>query len=849
MDNLGEKIHIFETDVYIPQESADAFRVESGKVTIYVAPLKKDGSTDRRIKLCEAETGVVIPAFVYRDADYKQWRLLITASEEADICKMPGMSTSPLKKRFLKRIGIYNEQEGFENTILEYYRKETLKDNIFINRGEKNKSGIRADSYDVIKNTFGSDEERIQGSNALYRTVAFACQRANLPILSQDKIEAMFGKEFLLQNIAAASGFAYREVVLDQDWYKKDCGTIIGSIEGRPVSCVPRGQNKYYIYYGETGKKEKLTAAIAASIHPKAFSISRALPSKKIEKSELFNFARHSIRSTDLIWAAVLGLAGALIGILIPTLNQKIYDDYIPLGNYSQLIQLCTIIATFMIGNLFFDIVKKLSEFRISSRVGYDLQNAVYFRVFRLPESFLRNQESADIAQRIASIPQISKQYIDTIIVSGFGAIFALLYLYKMFKYAKKLVWFALLILVIYAAIVFFVARMTTKHSTNIEKGKGIASGKLYQLLNGVDKLRMAGAEERAVYQYLLPFSDIQVEERKKNRYTAIISMLSGSAATIFSMVFYFLIIKKKLDLSTGNFMAFNAAFGSFSAAILKLLEGCIDLYQLKPMITRLRPLFETAEEGSIEDEVVGELEGSVSLRDVQFSYEQDGPKVLNGIDLEIKKGEYIGIVGSSGCGKSTLLKLLLGFEAPDVGQVCYDGRDIRNLNKRELRKNLGVVLQNGQLIAGSIMENITITAPKASMADVKAVVEAVGLKRDIEQMPMGIHTMLSESSGTISGGQKQRILIARAIINKPSILIMDEATSALDNLTQAQVSNSLDKMNVTRIVVAHRLSTIKNCDRIIVLDKGRIVEEGNYEQLMSMGGLFCQLARRQTVD
>lgn len=849
MDNLGEIIHIFETDVYIPQESADAFRVESGKVTVYVAPLKKDGSPDRRIKLCEVEAGVLIPAFIYRDADYRQWHLLITASEEADICKMPGMSTGPLKKRFLKRIGIYNEQENFENTILEYYRKETLKDNIFINRGEKNKSGVRADSYDVIKKTFATDEERIQGSNILYKAVAFACHSSKLPILSQSKIEAMFGREFLLQNIAAASGFAYRDVVLDQDWYKKDCGTIIGNIDGQPVSCVPRGQNKYYIYYGETGKKQKLTAAVAAKVNPKAYSISRALPSKAVNRKEIFNFAFRSIRKSDLVWVTILALVGALIGILIPTLNQKIYDDYIPLGNYSQLIQLCAVIATFMMGNLFFDIVKKLSEFRISSRVGYDLQNAIYFRMFRLPESFLRNQESADLAQRIASIPQIAKEYTDTVLVSGLGAVFALLYLYKMFKYAKKLVWFALLILVIYAAILFIFARSTTKHSTKIEEKKGIASGKLYQLLSGVDKLRMAGAEERAVFQYLLPFSDIQIEEGKKNRYTAIISMLSGSATTIFSMVFYFLIVKKKLDLSTGNFMAFNSAFGSFSAAVLQLLAGCISLYQLKPMLTRLQPLFNTAEEGQIEDEMVGNLEGSVSLRDIQFSYAQDGPKILKGINLEIRKGEYIGIVGSSGCGKSTLLKLLLGFESPDVGQVCYDGRDIRNLNKRELRKNLGVVLQNGQLIAGSIMENITITAPKATMADVKAVVEAVGLKHDIDQMPMGLHTMLSEGSGTISGGQKQRILIARAIINKPSILIMDEATSALDNLTQAQVSSSLDEMNVTRIVVAHRLSTIKNCDRIIVLDKGKIVEEGNYEQLMALGGLFCQLAKRQTVD
>ena len=204
--------------------------------------------------------------------------------------------------------------------------------------------------------------------------------------------------------------------------------------------------------------------------------------------------------------------------------------------------------------------------------------------------------------------------------------------------------------------------------------------------------------------------------------------------------------------------------------------------------------------------------------------------------------------MGASGSGKSTLLKLLLGFEKPDEGRVCYDGKDLRQLDKREVRKQLGVVLQNGRLIAGSIYENITITAPHATMEEVKAVIEAVGLKDDIAHMPMGVHTVLSESSGTISGGQRQRILIARAIINRPAVLIFDEATSALDNVTQAAVCESLERMNVTRIVVAHRLSTVRNCDRILVLDNGKIAEEGSYESLMAKNGLFRQFASRQTI-
>ena len=271
-----------------------------------------------------------------------------------------------------------------------------------------------------------------------------------------------------------------------------------------------------------------------------------------------------------------------------------------------------------------------------------------------------------------------------------------------------------------------------------------------------------------------------------------------------------------------------------------------MSIFQITPEYDRLRPVIETAPEDGENSEIPGKLSGEISLKDVRFSYEEGGRNVLDGITTTIKPGEYIGIVGSSGCGKSTLLKLLLGFENPKSGTVSYDGKDLKTLDKRELRHNLGVVLQNGHLISGSIFENITITCPTATIADVNEVIAKVGLKKDIERMPMGIHTVLSESSGTISGGQQQRILIARAIIGSPSILLFDEATSALDNLTQAAVSENLDKMNVTRIVIAHRLSTIKNCDRILVLNEGKIVEEGNYDELMRLGGLFHQLAARQ---
>ena len=308
----------------------------------------------------------------------------------------------------------------------------------------------------------------------------------------------------------------------------------------------------------------------------------------------------------------------------------------------------------------------------------------------------------------------------------------------------------------------------------------------------------------------------------------------------------YIVIIKGNMDISLGAFIAFNSVFGSFTAYALQLVGGFVNIKTLKPAIDRLKPILEEEPELDDAKELPGEISGAIEINNVSFRYEEEAPYVLNNLSLDIKAGEYVGIVGSSGCGKSTLLKLLLGFESTTIGKIYYDNKDIESLDKRELRKKMGVVLQDGKLISGSIFENITITAPNATVADVKKVIKAVGLENDINDMPMGLHTVLSEDCGTISGGQQQRILIARAIIANPKLLFFDEATSALDNVTQAMVCETLEAMDSTRIVIAHRLSTIMKCDRIIVLDKGNVVEQGTYEELMNNKGLFYELASRQ---
>jgi ABC-type bacteriocin/lantibiotic exporter with double-glycine peptidase domain len=230
----------------------------------------------------------------------------------------------------------------------------------------------------------------------------------------------------------------------------------------------------------------------------------------------------------------------------------------------------------------------------------------------------------------------------------------------------------------------------------------------------------------------------------------------------------------------------------------------------------------------------------------VSFAY-PDGEPVLDDVSISIPAGSFTAIVGPSGSGKSTLLRLLLGFEEPSDGAILFDHQTLQELDRQALRHQFGVVLQNSPLLAGDIFSNI-VGVKGGTIDDAWQAARLAGLEQDIRDMPMGMHTAIGEGSSTLSGGQRQRILIARALAGEPKVLFLDEATSALDNRSQAVVSESLLRLKATRIVIAHRLSTIAEADQIIVLDGGRVVQQGHYQELLDQEGPFAELARRQHI-
>ena len=372
-------------------------------------------------------------------------------------------------------------------------------------------------------------------------------------------------------------------------------------------------------------------------------------------------------------------------------------------------------------------------------------------------------------------------------------------------------------------------------------------AGETLTMINGIQKVRATGAERRMFARWANAYQPVVQLAYRPPRILLYRGAVNALIIGLGLVALY--AVAGVAGTTTANYMAFNTAYGLVAGAFSSLTGLAGAIAEFGPMLNMMKPLLETEPETATGQLAPEHLSGKISMSHVSFRYDPNGPLLIDDLSLDIEPGDYVAIVGGTGCGKSTVMRLMLGFERPEKGAIYYEDCDLATLNLRSLRQKTGTVLQNGQLLQGSIFSNLLVARPSMTEADAWEALELAGLANDVRAMPMKLNTVLGENGAGLSGGQKQRLLIARALVGKPRIVFMDEATSALDNVAQAHTARSLDALDCTRIVIAHRLSTIQNCRRIVVLEGGKIVEDGSYEELIALGGKFAALVERQRLD
>lgn len=650
-----------------------------------------------------------------------------------------------------------------------------------------------------------------------------------------------------LEAIARASQLRLRQVLLRGRWWRQDAGPLVAYTQDghRPVALLPIKQTHYELL-DATGKRVVVNEAVANTVEPVAFMFYRPLPEGDLTAWDLLKFAFHG-RQRDLVVVGVAGVVVTLLGMVLPQMTAVLVDDAIPFGSAGLLLQIGLALVAMAIGRASFQLVQAITTMRLETGSDVTLQAAVWDRLLKLRTSFFRDYATGDLLSRVSSITSIRRILSGSALDAILSGTFALLNLGLLFYYSGRLAVLALVVALLTTGVTVTSGALLLKKQRPMLELRGELYGLMVQLINGVSKLRIAGAESRAFAQWGNKYRRLLQIELSTQRLEDSVNVFNTVIPTVTTIALFWVAstLVGPLELTTGRFLAFNAAFAIFIGGITNLSLTMIDVMDVIPLWMRSQPILEASPEVTSEKTDPGELTGAFCMDHVTFRYRDDGPLILDDVTVEAKPGEFIALVGPSGSGKSTVLRLLLGFEHPLSGTVYYDGRDMCGLNLTTIRRQLGVVLQNGHISAGSIFENISGGA-LISQDDAWRAAEMAGFADDVRNFPMQLHTVVSEGGSNLSGGQRQRLIIARALALNPKLLLLDEATSALDNKTQAIVSESLDRLNVTRVVVAHRLSTIRNADRIYVIKAGRVVQVGSFDELAKQPGVFAELIKRQ---
>jgi NHLM bacteriocin system ABC transporter ATP-binding protein len=657
-----------------------------------------------------------------------------------------------------------------------------------------------------------------------------------------------------VESIARASQCRTRRVSLTGEWWKQEHGALLAYTKADlPVALLPESGDRYLLFDPELATKTSLNADEIANLKTEAYVFYRPLPPFVTNAVEIFLFGIKGYEK-DIIAIFGLGILASLLGMVTPQATAILVNDAIPDSNRTLLTQLGLALFAAAFGQAAFGLAQQIITLRVESAADASLQPAVWDRILKLSPAFFREYSSGDLVNRLLAISHIRTHLSGSTQRTLLSGVFALLNLGLMFAYSVQLALVGVGLSGLVIIVTIISSRMLVTKQRLQEQIDGDINGLTVELIDGVSKLRVAAAEERAFGAWAKKYSHRTKLESGIKHVDDSLTVFNEALPVVSSvLIFWFAILfiqiaateNKPGGLSPGSFLAFNTAFTVFLTGATEISNTLSNVLEIIPLWERAKPIIQTPLESDPSQADPGRLTGRIALEHVNFRYREDGPLILNDVSIHAEPGEFIAIVGPSGSGKSTVFRLLLGFEHPASGTVYYDGQDLAGLDVQAVRRQLGVVLQNVRISAAPIFDSIAAGA-LITLEEAWEAARMAGFDADIKAMPMGMHTVISEGGTNLSGGQRQRLLIARSLVLKPKILLMDEATSALDNQTQTIVTESLDRMNATRLVVAHRLSTIRNADRIYVVEAGIVVQSGKFDELVNQEGLFARLVARQ---
>ncbi|HZO75820.1 MAG TPA: peptidase domain-containing ABC transporter [Ktedonobacteraceae bacterium] len=571
-------------------------------------------------------------------------------------------------------------------------------------------------------------------------------------------------------------------------------------------------------------------------------------------ESEKINLRTYALNYVKLAPVALIQILGAslllqIFGLALPVLTVVFVDQIIPFGLKDALSLLTIGLVLLLLAHLATTLLRASVLLYLQTRVDSQMMLSFFEQLLMLPQNFFLQRSSGDILTRMASNSiirdTISNQLISTVLDGSFVLVYLLILLI-----ASPI--FALLVIVLglaQLALLVVTNRKVRELATRELIAQGRSQAYAAETLIGITTLKASGAEQRALQKWSNLFFEQMNASVKRGYLVSLIETAMTLLRTFSPILLLVTGTYLVLDggLSVGAMLGLLALATAFLTPLSSLVSNGQRLQLVHSHLERIADVMEAKPEQ--DPQAVKQppsLSGHIRLEDVCFRYDPNSAPVLKNISVTITPGQKVAIVGRTGSGKSTLGSLLLGLYLPSEGEIYYDNIPLRTLNYQEVRAQFGVVMQGSSIFSGSIRQNISLSEPNMSMERVIQAAKAAAIHDDIMEMPMEYETMVSEGGGALSGGQRQRLALARALANSPTVLLLDEATSALDVLTEQLVEQNLRALSCTQIIIAHRLSTIRNADLILVLDQGKICEQGTHQELIDRRGYYAQLIHSQ---